>query len=321
MFNSISASRTEQTTWLATTIKTFLSIALVALVFYKVGFSSTITKLQQASLYWLLLALGCYLSGVLVRAYRWQQLLHALNIKIGLARLSWLYFIGFFFNQLVPTGIGGDVMRAYALAKDGTSGAHATSSVIIDRATGLYSLLIMGTITVLVQPALTNTKVTLLLFGLTLSITVATIIFSILTPQRFNLLSTIVPQKLSHPLEQVYLSLRSYKVRSLLIALFISLLFNLQLIITNILLAKAFNIELSIWYFFLFIPLISATLILPISINGLGAREWAYVILFAQAGINQPEALALSLGFYCLNLFMALIGGALLILQNLQQSE
>ena len=74
--------------------------------------------------------------------------------------------------------------------------------------------------------------------------------------------------------------------------------------------------EKASWYFFLFVPLISSTLILPLSINGVGWREWAYVILFGQVGVSESSALAMSLGFYGLNIFMALVGGILLVVQS-----
>src|SRR5207253_10754883 len=90
-----------------------------------------------------------------------------------------------------------------------------------------------------------------------------------------------------------YASFGGYNWRSIGMALIVSVIFNILLIITNIFLAKAFGLDLSIWYFFLFIPLISATLLLPVSINGVGPREMAYVVLFGQVGVSKSSALAM----------------------------
>jgi glycosyltransferase 2 family protein len=299
-------------------IKIILSLGLFTFVFYKAGFSQTILKLKTASPFWLLLSLIIYSSGAFVRAYRWQGLLDVLGVRLGLKRLSWLYFIGFFFNQLVPTGIGGDAMRTYMLAKDGAGGAIAVNSVLVDRAAGLYSLLVMGTIALLIRPSLASAQVATLLIGLTLGITAGTVFF-LLGARWFNFdrLPAFARNKFVKAFDKFYKSFGNYNWKSIARALIVSVGFNFLLIITNIFLAKAFGLEISIWYFFLFVPLISTSLLLP-SINGLGTRELAYVFLFGQIGVGESDAIAMSLGFYGLNIFLALIGGFLLIMQSLK---
>ncbi|MEW6734905.1 MAG: lysylphosphatidylglycerol synthase transmembrane domain-containing protein [Acidobacteriota bacterium] len=325
MINSISEQKagTEQTSlgWLGTIAKVAISIGLLALVFYEAGLSQTIVKLKTASSFWLVSSLLLYLVAVFVRAYRWQGLLEALDVKLGLGRLSWLYFIGFFFNQLVPTGIGGDAMRAYTLAKDGAGGNRATNSVLMDRATGLYSLLVMGTIALFLRPNLAPIEVILMLTGLTLGSTLGMLIF--LWGARwinFERLPAFARNRFGRAFNKFYSLFGLYSTRSIVKALLVSIGFNIQLIITNVFLAKAFGVELSVWYFFLFVPLISTSLLFP-SINGLGAREGAYVFLFGQVGVNKATALAMSLGFYGLNIVMALIGGLLLVLQSIRRTK
>jgi hypothetical protein len=78
-------------------------------------------------------------------------------------------------------------------------------------------------------------------------------------------------------------------------------------------LARALGIGASVLYFFLFIPLATVALLVPISISGLGVREQIYLTLFASpaVGLTGPQAIALSLGAYLLDFVNALIGGAL----------
>ena len=305
---------------LGTLAKIVLSAGLVALVFYKVGFTQAVMKLKTASPFWITLALSMYISGAFVRAYRWKGLLNALGVKLNLGRLTWLYFIGFFFNQLVPTGIGGDAMRTYMLAKDGAGGTLAVNSVLVDRAAGLYSLLVMGTMVLMIRPDLASREVTVLLVGLTLGITIGAIVL-IWGAKWINLerLPTFARNRFAKAFNKFYVSFGSYTWRSISRALLVSVFFNLLLILSNIFMAKAFGVEISIWYFFLFVPLISTSLILP-SINGVGTREWAYVMLFGQVGVSESVALAMSLGVYGLNICMALIGGMLLVVQSFQRA-
>jgi glycosyltransferase 2 family protein len=299
---------------LLTIVKILVSVGLLGYVLHKVGLKETLSRFLTAAPHWLLLSLVLYIIGVLVRAYRWQVLLAALDRPVRLTNLFWLYFVGSFFNQLAPSGIGGDVMRVYGLARDGVDGAISTTSVLMDRATGLYALFLMGSLAVIWQPQLVPTGVSAFLILTTIAITIAGISFFLLTRHPLG-------QKLSQylpwsPLRKLYSSFAAYSVGPVIQAILISSLFNVLLIASNFLLAKALFIEVSIWYFCLFIPIISATLIIPTSVNGLGPREWAYVVLFAQAGVSEAGALALSLGFYALNLALALIGGGLLVIQN-----
>lgn len=316
----MSANEQKRSSWLGAAVKTALSVGMIVIVFYQAGFRQTMDSFRKASAFWLMLALLVYLAGVFVRALRWQGLLAALGVRLGLGRLSWLYFIGFFFNQLVPTGVGGDAMRAYTLAKDGAGGTLAANSVVMDRATGLYSLLVMGALAVIWQPALASNRVALLLIGLTLGITVGTMLF--LWSARAQLLERLpafARNRFLKIFNKFYNSFGSYSAASIARALTVSVFFNIQLIITNIFLAKAFGVEISVWYFFLFVPIISLSLLAP-TINGMGSREFAYVFLFGQAGVLKSQALAMSLSFYGLNLVMALVGGLMLVVQSLQRT-
>jgi hypothetical protein len=74
-------------------------------------------------------------------------------------------------------------------------------------------------------------------------------------------------------------------------------------------LGRALGIELSLWRYFIYLPLITAITVLPISLAGIGIREGAFVFFFAQAGVAQAQALALSLLLFAQTLGLALLGG------------
>lgn len=290
------------------------------LIVYKAGFTETVAKLRTASLFWLMMAFGVYFLGVFFRAWRWRGLLEALGVKVTLGRLSWLYLIGFFFNQLIPTGVGGDAMRVYLLAKDGTGGALSASSVIIDRAAGLYSLLLMGSVAMLVRPGLAPQSVALLLGGMTIGVTTGLVLL-LWSAGRLSLerLPEFARGKVGRMVGKFYTSFAAYSWTALAQAMGVSVLFNLLLILTNVFLARAFAVDVSLWHIFFFVPIISATLLLPISVNGAGTREWAYVYLFGQVGVAADAALAMSLSLYGLNLALAVMGGVCFVIHSLQK--
>jgi uncharacterized membrane protein YbhN (UPF0104 family) len=111
-------------------------------------------------------------------------------------------------------------------------------------------------------------------------------------------------------------SIAAYRTPAITKALLASLLFNILLMAINFLVALGLGVRISLWYFLIFIPIISFLLTLPISFSGLGVREGGYVLLFAQAGVPSPLALAMSLCMYAMAVATGLIGGVLYALQG-----
>jgi hypothetical protein len=80
-------------------------------------------------------------------------------------------------------------------------------------------------------------------------------------------------------------------------------------IVIVFMLGRALGVELSLWRYFIYLPVITALTVLPISLAGIGIREGAFVFFFAQAGVMQAQALALSLLLFAQTLALALLGG------------
>ncbi len=121
-----------------------ISLLLLALVLRQGGWQQTWQSLRQAQLSYLGVALVLALISIVVRAYRWQILLNALGMRISLLRLTALYFIGTFFNNFLPTGVGGDVVRVYELAQESKRPAAAVGTGLVDRAAGLLVLFLIA---------------------------------------------------------------------------------------------------------------------------------------------------------------------------------
>lgn len=300
-------------------LKVGLSLGLLAFLLARVGLGVTVEALREAEPGYLLAALALYLIGVPLRAYRWQGLLSALRISVPLARLVSLYLVGTFFNNILPTGVGGDVIRAYELTKDGAGAAVAASTVLVDRASGLLVLLAVALISVIFGYRLVSPDIALLIAVVSLGsfVGVALLLWDDLWRKVGQRLPRLRRLLLRRSLVNLYRSLKFYRGWPIANALLVSVLFNLVLIAVNYLIALAVGVKVSLWYFFLFVPLISFSLMLPVSVSGLGVREGAYVLLFGQAGVTAPLALAMSLAFYALNVLVGLIGGVIYALQGL----
>jgi len=268
-------------------------------------------------------ALLLYQAGMLVRAYRWQALLEGLGEHMSLSRVLGLYYVGAFFSNFLPSGFGGDVVRTLEVSRDGTGGARALSTVLMDRFMGLAVLLAMAlcalpfswhlvphsaAIAVIVLAACT---------GLVLTVVVNQRLAAYLAQRSRWVKKAFERQALA----DFCTSFQRYGQMALLRAAGASLVFNLMLISTQMLLGAAVGVRIAAGHYFIFVPIISSLLVLPISLSGLGVREGGYVLLFGQVGVSAGQATAMSLLFYGLNLATGLVGAGLYVGQVLRRER
>ena len=293
-------------------LKILLSLTLLVLLLWKVGWRETWETLRQSDFRYLLAAWGLYLFSMVLRAYRWQVLLLIQEMRAPLTKLVSLYFIGTFFNTVLPTGIGGDVVRMYELSKHSSQATESVSTVLVDRLCGFVVLFVMASLALpfgyrLIPPAvsaiiLSITVLTLLGIWMALNDTVWRWL------QGLPLLSWVLEKR---GVQEFRVSIQAYRTRAISRALLASLAFNVLLMVLNYLVALGLGLRISPWYFLIFVPIISFLLALPVSFSGLGVREGGYVVLFAQAGVPSSLALALSLSVYAINVVTGLVGGLL----------
>jgi uncharacterized protein (TIRG00374 family) len=255
--------------------------------------------------------------GTVVRALRWRVLIEDLGFSVSLNRCTEIFLIGTTFNQVLPTGIGGDVVRTVMLGRDGMGPARAASSVVVERATGMVALLAMGFAVVWVAegfpPALR-----LLLLGACVMAAVGGLFLR--RGEAFRTRSTGIPllgRVARHPgIQRFSESFADYSGAALLRAFALSAVFAVLLALTNWSLGIAFGAEeVSLLQWALLTPLIALSLLVP-SIAGLGVREWTYVGLLGAlpgAPVAAAAATAISLAFHGLNLALAMVGGVLLL--------
>ncbi len=108
-----------------------------------------------------------------------------------------------------------------------------------------------------------------------------------------------------------YDSINRYKEnkKEIMYALFLSFLFHINAIIQHFLVAQSMNLGVPLHYFFVFIPICTILLFIPISIRGFGMREILYVHLFTQVSITSAEAFSMSFLIQLLLLMGSSIGG------------
>jgi hypothetical protein len=294
-----------------------ISLGLLAFVLRAIGLERIGRVLLEAEPGLFVIALGLFVVGVVVRALRWRALLVALGLQIPLGRLVYLYFLGTFFNMFLPTGFGGDVVRVVELSQDADP-TLVTGTVIVDRLTGLLMLFVLALLALPFTFGLLPTKVWLAIGLLAAGGLVAGVL--VLQGRWLRRVTRQLPGPLSLTgegvLARIYDAVTACGWRAVGAALFFSLIFNVLLVLENYLVARAVGIELSLVFFFLLVPLLSLTLILPISFGGLGVREGLAVLLLGQVGVDEAQAVAYSLGVYAIARVTGLFGGLLFVLES-----
>lgn len=301
-------------------LKALVSGILLVILLTQVDGRAVIAALADVRWSGVTAALALFIAGIFIRAYRWQLLLRGLAVRVPLHTLSALYFVGAFFNTVLPSGFGGDAVKAAELAHSSGKAGAAVGAVVIDRFLGIVVLLAMGVAALLLAGAWVSPWLTWTITALF----VAALAGYWLLRQRWLVrrLSRLVPPRLlrpaAKPLRALYEGLQGYSRGTLAAALLVSLVFNVSWIGVNLLLGWALGIQATLAHYLVFVPLVSLSLLIP-SIGGLGVRELTYVGLFGSVGVPPEQALALGILVYAITVLTGLIGGVIYLVQGLRR--
>ncbi|MEM7115949.1 MAG: lysylphosphatidylglycerol synthase transmembrane domain-containing protein [Chloroflexota bacterium] len=300
-------------------LQLLFSFVLLAGLIWLVGWDALVMQLSALAWTWYLLAFGLYLLSVALRAYRWFVLLNSLNKRPSFTHLLYLYYVGFFANNFIPSGFGGDVVKVVSLRQSYGRGAEALSSVLMDRIIGL-----LGSSLLALVALLWNVLAGGLAIELVPAIWLTIILVSVGIPVAFGLMRWTEPVKTAvrlfpflqkipkfNKLEELADTVRRYPLSALLKSLSVSLPFTACLVLAHFSIAKSLGVDLPLSIFSLFVPIIAIVGLLPISFNGLGVREGLYQFLYVPIGVPDATALAMSLALYFLRFGTGLVGGLL----------
>jgi uncharacterized protein (TIRG00374 family) len=294
-------------------LKIIISLTVIVLILSRIDLDKLKDVLIGADLIWLIVAIGLVFLGVGVRAKRWQILLTVFKVPVSLKELTTIYFIGFAFNNVLPSGVGGDAIRMVELNQHTSRASDAVTSVIVERFLGLYSALTLAFITLIFAWNVIPVEVALVSVLIFIGITVVG--FVLINKPLYHILRRIgFIRKVTDIkfVNNLFASFQDYNLPVLWRSFVVGLLFNVILIAMNVAIGVGLGIHVSLVYYLIFIPLVALTLTIPITFAGFGARESAYIYLFTQVDVARETALALSLLIYLLgNLTPGLVGGGL----------
>ncbi len=299
---------------LMTTARIALSAALLAYlaVTLDIDGSALVPELTTSAALWLGGAVAFTLLGIVLSALRWQQVLAALGLRTGIRRLLSHYLAGQFVANLLPTTIGGDVLRVTRLSRDNGASQPSFASVVLERLTGWLVLPVLTLAGFVLNPGLTHlgsaTAVALAVAGVTLAGLVA--LTGVVAAERFGG-RLAAREGWRRFLGAIHVGLDQLRHRpsAAMGVLAVGFAYQLVVVLAALMAARSLGMEQAGPTALLaFFPAVAIAQVLPISISGLGVREGAFVLFLSPLGVATEEAIALGLLLYLLNLAVSLLG-------------
>ncbi|NND81573.1 MAG: flippase-like domain-containing protein [Gammaproteobacteria bacterium] len=305
-------------------LQIFITLALLTLVLHQAGLFAAegrrafVELLSGANFGYLFLSV---LVGVLINmssALKWFMLTRARGIAAGYWRIFCYYLIGQFYNQILPTSVGGDVVRSYQLGKFSGRQADALASVFVERYTGVLVLLLVAAVAVLSQSTVfdvpfVNASLTAFAIGL------AGIAWLLFDQRLYRWVKQLVSAKLPltggvfAKLDKLLASVDVYKKNptALMWAFINSLVFYFIAVLNVYVTALVFQIDVQFVHVLIATPIIMLIMNIPLSVGNIGLMEFAYVNVFQLLGYSPALALSVALLMRLKSLFDGAMGGLL----------
>jgi len=294
-------------------IKVAVSGGLLYLLFRGIdlaAFWETVSSVSYGTVIVILLLLICVQT---LSTLRWHTILGK-DYRMPFPRLLSIYFIGMYFNNFLPTLVGGDLVKAYYVYRESGRGGISLASIFLDRYSGFTALMTLtAAATFAGYPLIRGSSIFWLLLVLLGSFAGLSLVIwiDLFHGWAVKILTGVHLFGINRKVDTFYRALMGYRgERAILAKIFsLSLVIQGSLIFGYYMLSRAIGMEMPLNYFFIFVPLATVVAMLPFSLAGLGIREGAFVYLFSKAGGTSAEALSISLLFFFATVVVSLIGG------------
>ncbi|MFA5026112.1 MAG: lysylphosphatidylglycerol synthase transmembrane domain-containing protein [Candidatus Shapirobacteria bacterium] len=295
------------------------SAFLIFIAFRKVDVVSLFDDVRQVPL-WVVVALLIYMGiSMFIGGLRWSVLVfEKVRLKDVLAFTKATY-AGSFYSLFFPSSVGGDLLKWTTLLKKypDISKLKLAGTALIDRVIGFSAFVIAAMLAILAGKLL-NYQFPDILFWIFLAISLVLIVFYILVfsldfEKILGLTKHLWFSKYLNKLLKIVDLLKTGNKKRILISFLISMLAEPIWMLMTWFISLAFGAGINLLEVFIFMPIISLILVLPISWAGFGARENLFLIFFGQLGIAPEKLLLVSAFGGVLGILNALLGGLILL--------
>jgi glycosyltransferase 2 family protein len=277
-----------------------VTVVLLTAVTWRLDVGAVARRASRLDPRWTLAAFLVVFAAVAISAWKWGIVLAWRRRPLPYPRLFRHYLVGLFFNNVLPTTVGGDTVRAWEAARDTRDVPEAVGSVITER---LVAGAALGVTALLGLPFVEVTPRLVLLVVSFLVVDLALVAAFVVPRVAEGVAASVLPSRLAGVRGTVSATVgvvrESLRARRLFARLFVlSVGFQLLVAAVNSCLFQAMGVPVSLARCVVYTPMIFTITMLPVSLSGLGVREAAYVYFFGQAGVSQADAVAASLLFF-----------------------
>lgn len=277
-----------------------ISIILLFFLFRQVDKKMLWNLLKNTDKPFLFFGFIIFFIPYLLCLFRWQMLLKAANIDLPLKRIIISFAGGIFFNLFLPSTIGGDLVRSIDLAAHTKKPRQVVATVFLDRLSGYIGVALVLSLAVLMGWRFLQDKAVFVSLFIIVAVLVAIllVLFNKFIHSKINrLLYSPDAGKIREAITSLHQEVHYFGRNKKLIFNNLALSFFVQLIapVTFYFVGLSLGIKINIIYFLIFLPIIGAITLLPVSIGGLGLRDATTIYFFAKAGVTKDLAFAMSL--------------------------
>jgi uncharacterized membrane protein YbhN (UPF0104 family) len=302
--------------------KIVVSVGLLAWLFRNIDVARLWGYVAKASPAWLTIALALYLAQLLLSAWRWGLLLGAQHVQVAWRKLVDSYMVAYFFNNFLPSNIGGDVVRIRDTAGQAGSKTLATTVILFDRVIGVMALVLIAAVGATSgasagEPRLLPwTWLPPLPWVLWPALIASAGMFIIALGRPGGVALLLHPLRAIHAewvgqrIERIVEALGRFRDRpQTLVGCFAGAI-GVQgiLVIFYLAIVHSMGIPVPLWHLAVIVPLSFVVQMLPISVNGFGVREATFTVYFHQIGLPRESALVVSFMGAALMLLFSLSG-------------
>lgn len=306
-------------------VKFLIALSLLIYLLQDANLDDIVQTIKSADIPLLVFAFSLYAIGYLITGFRLHLLISVYGKKAPVRFLIQSFMIATFFNNFLPSTVGGDLSRAYDLWRYFGDKSRAVASIMIDRFLGLFALILFIIFSTLIAKefVFSESAVYPWISGATFSavLIIALIFF---TPQWLIELASRYGDSARHPLidkiRNLLKALYSFRGKReiLFYALCLSILLQANVIIQYFIVAKSLAVDIPLHAFFTIIPLSIFIMMVPVSINAIGLREGAFVYFFSFYGVSSSSAIAYAWVMYGFVLMQGLLGAVVFVLRRKQ---
>ena len=303
-------------------LKVVVSVGLLALLISRSDAPKLWAYVRTASIAWLVAALALYLLMVLASAWRWGLLLDAQAVPVPARTLIGSFLVATFFNNFLPSNIGGDVVRIADTAGPAGSRTLAATVVLVDRAIGLLGLVLLAAVagSVVGDTGASPVPAHLLWVGFGAATVAAAPAF--LAPawviRLLGPLRRLNPEWVGARLDRLAGVLHNFRQAPVALAWCFVGAVLVQAILVGFYaaIAHAIGVAISPWHMAVLVPVSFLVQMLPVSVNGFGLREATFSFYFARLGLPIEAALVISLLGAGLVMLFSLTGAVVYVVRG-----